>query len=486
MSRLFAAVAVLLVLTMGAAAQNAEIDAAVEQVLAEHAARPNITFTYEEVGRIVDESVGGIVYLNLKAIENGETIQGIVELLVVVKRDTGWDALLPGNANYSAVFNELPPAILNRLDSRPYKPTPDPALVAREDLLDYQFPWADGQWGTVTRSYGVHGRGQIDFDLGGLDVAAVKDGTIIYANDSHTLNAYNSGAWWYWNTVIIQHAEHQFSIYGHIAPESIPQNIRDACTVDYSQPNCSVSVRAGDIIAQEGSTGYSSAQHLHIEFGQQFGIIAYPDLLDEDGDGNQFDPVYAGHVYAEQNVGFRGYTPSEVADWPYGTQQQASHSPTLPAGQNLIRNGDFDLGTENWSPSGQINWAVEDGVMHFMRLNTTEPPDWALFYQDLNIGAPANTSFEVSFSLGNASGINKTTTVSLLNTAGERYGVITCEYVIPANTPLQSHTLQGKTSTTWANIRLRVIVNPPDSASAALFDDISVKVTGDFAETTCN
>jgi hypothetical protein len=466
-------------------AQFDALDAAVEAVLTEHRARPNVVFYYEQVGRIVDESIGGIIYLNLKDVQTDETIQGIVELLVVVKRDGEWVALLPGNPNYSNGFNALPPSILQRIDSRPYKPSPDPALVAREDLLDYQFPWVDGQWGTVTRSYGTHGRGQIDFDLGGLDVAAAKDGVVIYANDSHTLNAYNSGAWWYWNVVIIQHAAHEFSIYGHIA--SLAQAVRDGCTDDYSQPNCNVPVRAGDVIAQEGSTGYSSAPHLHVEFGQQFGIVAYPDLLDEDDDGDRFDAVFAGHVFAEQNVGFRGYEPSEVADWAYGTQHQASHSVTLPANQNLVRNGDFNLGTEAWSPSGQISWRVEDGVMHFMRLNTTEAPDWGLFYQDFGVGAPANTPFEVTFALGNSSGINKTVTVSLLNASGEDYGSMTCAYIVPANTPLQRHTLRGRTQSTWANIRLRVIVNPPDSAPAALMDDVMVtyQPTLEVEQTLC-
>ncbi|MBZ0285974.1 MAG: M23 family metallopeptidase, partial [Anaerolineae bacterium] len=328
----------------------------------------------------------------------------------------------------------------------------------------------------------------IDFDLGGIDVAAAKAGTVIYANDSHTLNAYASGAWWYWNVVIIRHADYQYSIYGHLAPNSIPQAIKSGCTSDYSRPNCNVPVLAGDVIAQEGSTGYSSAAHLHVEFGQQFGIVGYPDLLDEDGDGDRSDTVYAGHTYAEQNIAFRGYRPSDVASWPYGTIHQASHQPTPPAGVNLVRNGDFSAGTDQWQPAGQINWAVEDGVLHVMRLNTTELPDWALFYQDLYYGGAAHMPFTVTLKLGNASGIPKYVEVSLLSTSGERYGIMTCAYTLEANTPLQTYTLSGLTESTWANSRLRVVVNPPDSAPAVLVDDIYVEYAPDalISTTTCS
>ena len=44
----------------------------------------------------------------------------------------------------------------------------------------------------------------------------------------HRINAYASAAWWYWNTVIIQHGEHEFSLYGHLAPDSIPRGSRTA------------------------------------------------------------------------------------------------------------------------------------------------------------------------------------------------------------------------------------------------------------------
>ena len=90
------------------------------------------------------------------------------------------------------------------------------------------------------------------------------------------------------------------------------------------------------------------------------------DSADEDHDGNRAEPVYAGYIYAEQNVGISGYTPDEVADWTFGTLQQAAHSPPPPADVNLLVNGDFSAGTDGWTPSGQLQLAVDqDGVLRF-------------------------------------------------------------------------------------------------------------------------
>ncbi|MCC6803759.1 MAG: M23 family metallopeptidase, partial [Anaerolineae bacterium] len=349
----------------------------------------------------------------------------------------------------------------------------------------YQFPWADGAWGTVTRSYDRHGVGRIDFDLSAREVAAAKDGVILYANDSHSVNAYASDAWWYWNTIVIRHGDHEYSLYGHLAPDSIPQWIKDGCSDDLSAANCAVPVQAGQIIALEGSTGFSSNPHLHAEFGQAFAVVAYMDSADEDGDGVRAEPIYTGYVYAEHNIGFSGYTPDEAAAWSFGTLQQATHSDPLPVGINLIRNGDFSAGTDGWTPSGQINWSVQDGMMRFTRLRTTDPPDWAAFYQTLEQGVDAHTAFEATLKLGNASGILKTVTVSVFNRSGRQYGLIECAFGIPPNTSLEQYTLRGSAVNTWASLRFEISVNPPDGSPAALVDDISLRVLPEIVQDEC-
>lgn len=449
------------------------LDEAVAMRLAEHAAEGG-AFYYTAVGQTVDERAG-VVYLSPVLIETGEPIPGLIDLAPVARVGRTWSVALPGDAGYSAVHSQISPAVLSRIDARPYKPTADPALTDARSLRSYRFPWVSGQWATVTRSYNRHGLGQIDFDLGAPEIAAMRDGTIVYANDQNALNGYAEGAWWYWNSIVIEHAPNEFALYGHIAPDSIPQWIKDGCSTDLSRANCAVPIRAGEIIGAEGSTGYSSNPHLHVEFGQQWGIAPYRDTKDQDRDGDRLETVFAPYVYAEHNAGFRGYTPADVGNWSYGTLLQAYHGAPAPADQNIVRNGDFSAELAGWSASGQISWAARDGMLRFFRLNTADPPDWASFYQNLGYGADANTPFDVQIALGNDSDFPKTVTVMLRNAAGARYGAVECRFSLPPRSPLEMRVMRGVTNATWGLIRLEIFVNPPDSISAALADDISVQ-----------
>ncbi len=455
-----------------AQAQTGDLDSVIAQATAPRADWP---FYYEVAGQdIVDDA--GMVYLTLRDAATGEQFEGIVDVMPVVRRADGWEARLPGDPAHGALWNTLPPGVLRRYNTTPYKPPADPRLGPEQP---YRFPWLDGQWATVTRSYRAHGPGQIDFDLGGLDVSAAKDGTIIYAHDGSSRNAFDSGAWWYWNVVIIEHGPHEYSLYGHLLPGSVPQMIRAQCSNDLSQPNCAVPIKAGEIIGQEGNTGFSNNPHLHVEFGQAYGIVPYPD--------GQGGVVYAGHVYKEQNVAFEGYSATDVGRWGLGDLHQASHGAQAPMGENLVRNGDFGRGTDEWTASGQINWQVREGVMRVTRLRTSDPPDWARFYQDLNYGIAANRLLEVVLLLGNDSGIRKTVSVSLFNSAGRHYGEISCAFALEPGRALQPYIVRGVTNRTWANVRLEFSVNPPDGAPAALVDEVVARrVSGiPFRDVTC-
>ncbi len=437
--------------------------------------------TYELLGQ-TDNDTSAILYLEPISRATGDAYPGVVDWGVATLNNGIWTVYLPGDPGYTSAYESISSNVLSRADSTPYTIRADPAFA---DIGGYQLPWADGAWATVTRSYRRHGTGRIDFDVSGREITTVKDGIIVYANDTHHTNTYSSAAWWYWNTVIIQHSEHEFSLYGHIEPDSIPQWIKDACTTDLSTANCFVPITAGDTIAFEGSTGYSSNPHLHLEFGQGFSVAAYMDVADEDGDGVRAEPMYAGYVYAEQNVGLSGYTPSEVAAWQFGTLQQATHHPAPPIGINLLQNGDFSADTQSWTPLGQLNWELADGVLRITRLRTTDPPDWASFYQDVENGVQAHTPFEAKIRLGNASSIAKTITVSVFNRYGRQYGIFECAFELPANAPLTMYTIRGSAVNTWANLRFLVSVNPPDGAPAALVDDISLQVLNEPTRNQC-
>lgn len=456
-------------------AQQETLDEAAARAMSRYNAESGSTFDYVEVGRTVDATRGGVIYMRQFDKATGVEIPGIVEWLIVLPDGGGWRTLFPGDAGYTAAFDLLPNSLMDRANDRAYRETGDPAITAALTLNDYELPWENAAWATVTRSYDVHGQGKIDFDLTGSQITAAKDGVIVYASDRYNLSSYGQGAWWYWNTVIIQHGPNEMSLYGHLAQGSIPDRIKSACSTDSSGPNCAVPVSAGEVIGAEGATGYSINPHLHIELGQGFGVASYPDALDWDGDGDRREPVYGGYVYAEHNVAFRGYTPEAVAGWAWGRVEQAAHGAQAAVGVDVVRNGGFDAGTLDWIPTGQLNWSVVDGVMRIARLRTSDPPNWAGIQQSFGVGARANTPFEVSLRLGNSSGIPKYVQVSLHNGAGRPYGEVACEFIIPAGAALQPYSLRGANAETWASVRLEIDVNPPDSAPAALVDDVQVR-----------
>ncbi len=454
--------AILLFYTLSLTQPSPTLEAALAQRLA--AVPADSPSFHREVGRTANAD-GAVVYAETVDRATGQAYPGLIDWIIGIHQNGSWQVFLPGDAGYAAAFEQLPLSIRLAADSTPYKPAADPAYAP---ISPYALPFANGAYGTVTRSFDAHGRGQLDFDLTGLEIAAAQDGQIIYANDTAAVNGYTTGAWWYWNVIIIQHAPHEYSLYGHLAPDSIPRWIKDQCTDDYHAANCAVPVRAGDVIAREGSTGTSSAPHLHVEFGQEYAVAAYMDGLDADHDGDRLEPIYGGYVYAEQNVAISGYSADEAAGWPYGTVLQAVHNPMLADETNIIRNGDFAAGTDGWTPSGWVNWAVRDGVLRATRLRSAEAPDWGGFYQTLTDGVWAHTTFDLTLRLGNDSAIDKTVSVGLTNGLD---GVWT-EIPLAANTPLQPYTLTLTVPDAWATVRLMFLINPADSAPAALVDDV--------------
>jgi len=449
------------------------LDVAVVEALLDHQRNSGSPFYYVEVGRTFDAD-GAVLYLTLHDLHTRDVVPGIVDWGVALREAGQWRIALPGDPAYTTMFERLSPDVRARIDDSEYRAEADPVIAAALTLDDYQFPWEDGRWATVTRSFDRHGTGKIDFDLSGRAVTAAKDGIVVYANDSYNRNTYASGAWWYWNTIVIEHGPHEYSLYGHLEPGSIVPRIKERCGSDLSRANCFVPVEAGEVIALEGNTGYSQNYHLHFETGQRYGIAAYVDVHDGDGDGDRRDLVYGAYIYAEHNVAFTGYTPEQVAGWPWGTLRQALHRPSPRPNVNLVRNGDFSDGVNEWTPSGQLNWEVRDGVMRALRLRTTEPPEWAAFYQDLEVGAPAGFPLDIEFELGNASAIAKSVTVTLMNAAGRHYGQVQCRFELPPDTPLRPYRIEATTPDTWARLRLEFAFNPPDGSPAALVDNVVV------------
>ncbi len=468
----------LISITQTAWAQSTPDDA-IHQTLNTYNAQPQRAYTYQTVGRLPAEpDTAGIVYLELVSVDTGEPVEGLTEIMVLQRSDGQWQAWLPGQPGYATTYAALPADIRQNIDTRPFQPQADPAHAPSST---YGLPYPHAGFGTITRSFARHGTGNIDFDLTGRDVSAAKDGTIIYANDTNQ----TTGAWWYWNAVVIQHGEREYSLYGHLAPGSLPERIRNRCDADFW---CNVPVKRGEVIGAEGNTGRSTDPHLHVAFGQRVGFVSYPDLADDDRDGDRFEPVSTTFVYARQNVTFDGYTPGNIAQWSGGRLEQAAHPTTEPPADNWLTNSDFSAGTDAWQPLGALSWDVTDNTLQATHLRGTSYA-YAALAQDTGHSAYADTPLTLSLQLGNTSGINKTVTVELLNAAGRQYGALTCEFLVPANTPLTTYQLQGIPSGTWAEVRVQIRLNPADSAPALLVDDAVLHTTDvrlvNLPETMC-
>ena len=86
----------------------------------------------------------------------------------------------------------------------------------------------------------------------GSDVLAVADGEVVTVingvpdNRPYTVNLMNFSG----NTVILKHAEHEFSLYAHLKLNSTHVKVGQKVT-------------SGQILAQCGNSGQSSGPHLH-------------------------------------------------------------------------------------------------------------------------------------------------------------------------------------------------------------------------------
>lgn len=302
--------------------------AALAQELAIQNATLALPFRFVEVGRSQQAALG-VVYIGRVDKVSGQLLPGRSDLWGVAWEQGQWHVYRPGDPHYGVFLLQL-----ERIANLPFDPefvvapelAPRVGSAATNLLTPYQLPWVANGWATVTRSYNLHGVGQIDFvlDANNQAITAAKDGVIVYVNDSHSLNTLASGAWWYWNTVVIQHGPQEFSMAAHLLPNSVPAWIKAQCSTNYGAHNCAVPIRAGQVIGVQGNTGTSSGAHLHFATGQSFVNDARADTLDEDRDGNSSELIYTGYAWALQNVAFVGYSDAIVANWPVGTRLNAS------------------------------------------------------------------------------------------------------------------------------------------------------------------
>lgn len=111
--------------------------------------------------------------------------------------------------------------------------------------------WPLNGYYTVTSAYGMrfHPVLKVNKMHTGIDISAPKGTTVMACGDGKVIKAGWNNA--YGNMVIIDHGGGLTSLYGHMSSLSV---------------STGTSIKKGDTVGKVGSTGYSTGNHLHLEF----------------------------------------------------------------------------------------------------------------------------------------------------------------------------------------------------------------------------
>ena len=140
-----------------------------------------------------------------------------------------------------------------------YSHIPGDATRGHDPSATYRLPYADGLRFRVDQAYGgeitthnePENRYAIDFGMPeGTSIAAARPGTVIEVVDHYSIGGKDPSLLDKANLVAIQHTDGTVGKYVHIR--------QGGALVKRGQ-----SVRAGDLIAHSGNTGWSSGPHLH-------------------------------------------------------------------------------------------------------------------------------------------------------------------------------------------------------------------------------
>jgi hypothetical protein len=155
-------------------------------------------------------------------------------------------------------------------------------------------------------------------------------------------------------------------------------------------------------------------------------------------------------------------------------------------GANLLENGTFDapIGSadSNWGifPNEFVG-QITGGVFEFY-----SPVAGGVVLQRSGDALPAGTGVEVSFDLGNSSGVRKRATVIAWDSTFADLRV--CTFWLPPGTALRPYRMQFRTTQAWANAQLSFYASTVDSASAYRLDNVVMRtdssVTQDITRCT--
>ncbi|NLF18993.1 MAG: hypothetical protein GX595_17320, partial [Lentisphaerae bacterium] len=142
--------------------------------------------------------------------------------------------------------------------------------------------------------------------------------------------------------------------------------------------------------------------------------------------------------------------------------------PEAPTNFNLIRNGDFTGGKNQWNFYDMAGHSVSGGVLTFWD-DDTDNSVWQDTFYRLPAGAPLNASVQ----LGNTSSAPKEV-VLVLHTP-DWSDALLCSFTLPGNAPLATYTLQGPTARAWDHATLDVWDKTGNGLEGIRLDNVTVQ-----------
>jgi len=198
-------------------------------------------------------------------------------------------------------------------------------------------------------------------------------------------------------------------------------------------------------------------------------------------------------VTGDPTSGMNAYdliTAAKSPDVSVTVQDSASVASTLamsslPAGTNLITNGDFDSGTDGFTTFGDAVASTADGVLSLSAadgfVSQGLPP----------VAVAAETSFQLTADLANPSESARDVTLTLVSfpdsATFEPTETLECTFSLAAGAPMGTYTLQAQTSATWNMTFVNVELTDGIADAAVAVDNLDLQIRPDIdpADVVC-
>ncbi|MGE5252038.1 MAG: hypothetical protein ACM3QS_17675 [Bacteroidota bacterium] len=357
---------------LGDSGLQAAVDAAIQQ----HRANAKAGFYYH-VLTLAEHGRWGVAQAEMVRKDTGEVLPADFSIILAHQdAQSNWRVVLPDQAGaYLRQLDLIPESLLEN-ESRAH--IKDAYRQSATTLYsNHYLPWTRDSAAVVNQNYTAHGEGQLDFGFSG-DIRTSKAGTLVFAYDAHTwskctgksftyCNTNYPNAWYYNNTVVIKHADGEYSAYLHLQTGSIPAAVINNCGGGAGGACTAVNIPVGTAIGTVGSIGYSTGPHLHFETGDfVYGRCDYPDVYDEDNDGNTTEKTIC-----TGGINYNHYISTDFHEKPYSTPDcgtSAGQDPSLcmlffPANTNLFSQNPSALLEDEFNTSSldpRWHWVNED------------------------------------------------------------------------------------------------------------------------------